>query len=814
MKTLALTIFYLLISLGTVQAVSVTFRVNMSHYIEEALFDPDNEFVDVAGNFNGWGAELTRLEAIGSDSLYAVTLMGFQVGQFLEFKFRFNGQWDGREEFPGAGNNRSYTVQASGNLIDVWYNNVVGEGALLAEFSANGTNVRAGGMVLFADRSVGPVRQRTWSFPGGFAPDVHGEQVAVVYEEPGTYDVQLVVRNESNADTMLQRNYITVQSRNWDNAQDWNERVFYEIFVRSFYDSDGDGIGDFAGLTQKLDYLNDGDPQTDTDLGITGIWLMPIHPTHTYHGYNVEDYRAINPEYGTMAEFRTFLAEAHKRGIAVIIDFVMNHSSDRHPWFQQSAAGDPHFRPFYRWSASNPGFTGPWGQTVWHPRNGQYYYGLFVREMPDLNYSYPPVRDSMLAITDYWLTEIGIDGFRLDAIKYIDEDGSQLENTPETFAFLSEFRDHYKKVKPEAFTVGEVWSGTEQILPYVGEQGLDFCFEFGLAGALLGAGWGNSDALYTQMQKVYDAYPHLQYGVFGTNHDQPRIMSEMAGDPERAKMVASLYLALPGIPFLYYGEEIGMIGSVDHPDIRTPMQWTDGPAAGFSDGQPWSSPQGNYPAVNVSDQMADEESIWHRYRQMIQLRQQEPALQRGRYAPVFSLSAPNIFACMREEGTDQFLVVANLTESPQQNIQLGMVKSSLANGRYILTDRLSGAQTQLEVVNGSFELDRLAGYQFSVYAIDALVSSESPRVPPLQWSVMPNPTTGPVWLNGYLPESGTVLVQVFDHLGRAVHRVFAGEQTAGFVQWSVDLTHLPKGLYHISLQANGQQAVQNVVLHR
>jgi len=197
----------------------------------------------------------------------------------------------------------------------------------------------------------------------------------------------------------------------------WNEEIFYEIFVRSFSDSNGDGIGDFKGLMQKLDYLNDGDETTTSDLGITAIWLMPIMQSPSYHGYDVMDYKKVEQDYGTNQDFRNFLDSAHTRGIKVIIDLVLNHTSSNHPWFINSKSGpSAAYRDWYRWSNSNPGIKGPWGQTVWHSANGYYYYGLFTSGMPDLNYAAQEVKDEVANIVRYWLDTVGVDGFRLDAI--------------------------------------------------------------------------------------------------------------------------------------------------------------------------------------------------------------------------------------------------------------------------------------------------------------------------------------------------------------------------------------------------------------
>ncbi len=209
----------------------------------------------------------------------------------------------------------------------------------------------------------------------------------------------------------------------------WNDAVFYEIFVRSFYDSNGDGIGDFKGLMDKLDYLNDGDPDTHDDLGITGIWLMPIMKSPSYHGYDIQDYNATEPDYGSMQDFENFLEAAHQRGIKVIIDMVMNHSSNQHPWFTQSANNTGGYRDWYVWSPANPGFLGPWGQTVWFPRGGNYYYGLFGSGLPDINYRDTALKNAMFDVVNFWLDK-GVDGFRLDAIKYLVEDGTDVREYP------------------------------------------------------------------------------------------------------------------------------------------------------------------------------------------------------------------------------------------------------------------------------------------------------------------------------------------------------------------------------------------------
>src|SRR6266496_178176 len=224
----------------------------------------------------------------------------------------------------------------------------------------------------------------------------------------------------------------------------WNDTVFYEIFVRSFRDSNGDGIGDFNGITEKLDYLK--------GLGVRGIWLMPINPSPSYHGYDVTDYQAVNPDYGTLDDFKHLLSEAHKRGIKVIMDLVLNHTSAKHPWFQSALQPGSQYHDWYVWKDQDPGTLGPWGAQTWYKAsNGQYYYAIFWDQMPDLNYDNPAVREEAKKIASFWLKDIGIDGFRLDAVRYLVED-QKLADSASNHAFLAEWGKYYRSINPQAFT--------------------------------------------------------------------------------------------------------------------------------------------------------------------------------------------------------------------------------------------------------------------------------------------------------------------------------------------------------------------------
>lgn len=370
----------------------------------------------------------------------------------------------------------------------------------------------------------------------------------------------------------------------------WNETIFYEIFVRSFYDSNGDGIGDLNGLIAKLDYLNDGNPQTHADLGITGLWLMPIHPSPSYHGYDVTDYYTVNPDYGTADDFRRLMEEAHKRGIRVISDFVMNHTSNKHPWFVQAQDPQSPYHDWYRWSESDPGGTGPWGQQVWYQTpSGDYYYAVFAKDKPDLNYANPAVREEMKNVARFWLEEMGVDGFRVDGARYLVEEeiGSKkvLADSEGNHAWYREFRTFYKGVNPNAITVGEIWTTNDTVAPYLQGDEFDLAFNFDLASAIVtSARNGEADAARISQAISLKLLPQNATATFLTNHDQNRLFSELGGDVDKAKRAATLLLTSAGTPFLYYGEEIGLAGEKPDEDLRLPMHWSDSANAGFSTG--------------------------------------------------------------------------------------------------------------------------------------------------------------------------------------------------------------------------------------
>jgi len=449
-------------------------------------------------------------------------------------------------------------------------------------------------------------------------------------------------------------------------AKDWNGRTWYEVFVRSFADSDGDGIGDLRGLTAKLDYLNDGDPSTTTDLGVGGLWLMPVAESPSYHGYDVVDYRKVEPDYGTTEDMKALLAAAHERGIAVIVDLVLNHTSSENPWFEDAVRPGSEHDDWYVWADEKPTWLGPGGQVVWHPEGERWFYGVFWEGMPDLDLRSAKVTAELEDIARYWLEDVGVDGFRLDAAKHFIEEGKDAQvNTPETKAWLARFKASVDAVDPDALLIGEVFDPARIAGPYVPDS-LDMTFNFSLAtGIRLALQNGRAAPLATALGDTIAAWPANQQGSFLTNHDQPRIMNELYGDIASAKLAAFLLLTAPGTPFVYYGEEIGMTGTKPDERIRTPMRWTaDSGTAGFTTGSPWQALSGDDAAsVNVEAQLADPGSLLATYQGLVHTRGASEALQAGATVPVDGGAEP-VIGWLRTAGGQVLLSVVNVSDEP------------------------------------------------------------------------------------------------------------------------------------------------------
>ena len=465
----------------------------------------------------------------------------------------------------------------------------------------------------------------------------------------------------------------------WNN--DWTRgAVFYEVFVRSFRDSNGDGIGDLPGLIEKLDYLNDGNPATTADLGVDALWLMPVFDSPSYHGYDTIDYEKINPGYGTNGDFARLVSEAHRRGIRIILDFVVNHTGSGHPWFIDSASSPSSaHRDWYVWRPNDPGWTQPWGGTnpTWHPLNGSFYYGVFWSGMPDLNFRTAAVHQEIERLAKLWLDR-GADGFRLDAARHIVEDGggqSQVD-TPETHAWWKEFASFVRGVRSDATLVGENWTDTPIIATYYGSTAevaggdeLPMNFDFPLADRILaGVDGGDAAGIAGKLAEIQSVYPTgVNDTPFLTNHDQVRVATRLSLEAGKMRNAAAILLTLPGAPFLYYGEEVGLQNGTTSNDEakRTPMPWDNSPGGGFTSGTPWFSFAPGRETANVAAQTNDPASLLSRYRSLIRARHNSKALERGGLQLLTAAPGGSpVLAFLRTEGAERVLVLHNLSDRP------------------------------------------------------------------------------------------------------------------------------------------------------
>ena len=444
----------------------------------------------------------------------------------------------------------------------------------------------------------------------------------------------------------------------------------YEVFVRSFYDSNGDGIGDLRGLTQKLDYI--------AGLGADCVWLMPVAESPSYHGYDVTDYYKVEPDYGTNEDFKAFAAAAHQHHVRVLVDLVLNHTSSQHPWFQEALrdTASPH-RNWYRWSTT-PG-------NNWHksPVRDEYYFGLFWSGMPDLNYENPAVLEEMKRVARFWLDSMHVDGFRLDAVRHLVEVGNEVSNTPGTHQVLRDFGQYVRSIAPppQSYTIGEVWDNTDVILTYYPDQ-LDAYFAFPISEALMEAvRTGKAGGLLPTVEQFERAEPPSRWAPFQRNHDQTRTMTALGNDTAGARLAATILLTLPGVPFVYYGEEIGMTGDKPDERLRTPMQW-NGSSRGFTSGKPWESLQSDTLTANVVAEAKRPGSLLNLYRKLTHLRATNRALREGQLERV-DTGNESLLAYLRKDGSRQVLVVVNLGKVPATWSLPGRftLRSLLAPGR-------------------------------------------------------------------------------------------------------------------------------------
>ncbi len=468
---------------------------------------------------------------------------------------------------------------------------------------------------------------------------------------------------------------------------DWHQSVAYEFFVRSFYDSDGDGTGDLAGVTAKLDYLS--------GLGVDALWLMPIQPSPTYHGYAVSDYTNVNPDYGTLEDFKTLIAEAHKRHIKVIPDLVVNHTSEQHPWFQGMLAGDADYQNFYR--CGDTAIDGNWGEVA----PGKYCYYSFGPQsgLPDLNYQEPAVRNEVLKIADFWLAA-GVDGFRLDVAQDIG-DGDDAYSV----AWWQEFDTHVKLMKADAFVVGEVnydsLDGNTKIAPFL--AGMTSAFNFPLYNELVTAAAGLPKDLLALVNTTRERYAavnpdYVDATVIG-NHDRNRIASELNFIDSKIRRAVMLQMTLPGTPFIYYGDEIGMRGGHDlqaDPHKREPFDWY---AAGDGTGMTQMT-KAVYGAeaknllpndgISLEEQQGQPGSLYELYKQLILIRKNNSILFTGQYQRVGTPAGSYGYQITAADADYNLLVVHNRLADQELALHItGATTELLGNTTYQDGDTLT-----------------------------------------------------------------------------------------------------------------------------
>ena len=466
--------------------------------------------------------------------------------------------------------------------------------------------------------------------------------------------------------------------------------VFVEIYVRGYKDSDGDGKGDLRGLTQQLDYLQ--------QLGVEGIWLMPINASYDHdHGYAVTDYRSIEKDYGTLADFDAFIQAAHERGIGVIMDYVVNHSAITNPLFIDSDHSKAGKRDWYIWQTSNPGWRNWDGNPSWHKASNGYFYGVFWENMPDFNLKNQDVlayhHDSMR----FWLNR-GLDGFRFDAVGQLVENGpDSYESQPENRAILYDIQQLVTSDYQNRYMV------CEEPADAIGAASSDSCgsaFAFGFNDAVRAS--VKSGTVSAQLRQVLQQMPLERMGIMLGNHDAfagVRLMDDFSADQSRYRLAAATQLTMPGQPFIYYGEEIGMNHSAGNSGdwaLRAPMSWSK--TGGFTTGTPFRSPASNVTTFNVADQQADSASLWHFYRELIAARKGLPALRHGNLQ---LLRSDSVLAYTRTYQGQSVLVVLNYgNQATSVSLSLGKNQAMLSPvGQFapssLITDSSGNAQISL-----------------------------------------------------------------------------------------------------------------------
>ncbi len=492
----------------------------------------------------------------------------------------------------------------------------------------------------------------------------------------------------------------------------YKDAIIYELHVRAFHDANGDGIGDFAGLVQKLDYLQ--------DLGVTALWLLPFYPSPLKDdGYDIAEYTQVNPSYGALRDFKQFLTEAHARGLRVITELVLNHTSDQHPWFQRArrAPKGSRWRDFYVWSDHDQSYRDARvifndferSNWTWDPIAGQHFWHRFYHHQPDLNFDNPAVRRALIRVVDFWF-DMGVDGLRLDAVPYLYErEGTNCENLPETHAFLKELRAHVDAHHPNRMLLAEANQWPEDAVAYFGQGDGDEChmnFHFPLMPRLwMAVRMEDRFPIVDIMKQTPEIPATSQWALFLRNHDEltlemvtdqerdymwrvyahdvrarinmgirRRLAPLLGNDRRKIELMKGLLFSLPGTPVVYYGDELGMGDNIwlgDRNGVRTPMQWSGDRNAGFSRANPQSlflpvviDPENHYETVNVETQQKNPSSLLWWTKRLVALRKRYRAFGRGTLELVYPDNG-KVLAFLRRHEEETLLVVANLSRFTQ-----------------------------------------------------------------------------------------------------------------------------------------------------
>jgi alpha-amylase len=481
-----------------------------------------------------------------------------------------------------------------------------------------------------------------------------------------------------------------IQTPGW-----FRDVVLYEIFPRSFSDASGDGVGDLKGITARLDYLQ--------ELGAGALWLTPIFASPSYHGYDITDYYLVNPDFGSEADLVELVNQAHRRNIRVLLDFVAPHTSDQHPFFKDALGNlASRYADWYRWKDQ---------------QHLTYESFAGVQSMPTLNHDNPQVQDYLIGAAKYWM-KTGIDGYRCDYVL----------NVPH--AFWKRLRSELKAISPEFLLLAEAWTTVQAIKPYFDEE-FDAAFDFPLYHDIQGNQDRVGDSLLLGklapqlMETNLNAEPVLypagaQRVTFLNNHDTNRVMSEVQGDAQRARLAATLLLTLPGTPMIYYGEETGMSGvKAPAPDYdktrREPMDWfaaETGPGV-----TTWYRPEGrnNQPndGVSVQEELGQPTSLMEHYRTLVSLRNANSALRTGQRLALALAGNSKVYAYLRQDSGSAFVVVLNFGGQPEA-VSLDLSAASLAAGQYTAVDRLSGAAVSMKGATLDLEAAAAHGYVFQL----------------------------------------------------------------------------------------------------